>query len=200
MNKLSAVKQKGANPKWQPKQQQQSSDKKDNEESEKKPHAHGCHSSCEVKKCQAKQANYYGEDEAKSSQLTSSAFMAASPAFTTVTGHKTVIPLAQPQHFNQLLVRATPLNIPKWASCRLYKNSGLSEMRLMGWLWLDMIRNSKGVVGWDRRISQNMVEYPKRTQLGCPPAHIKFIYYVTYILEYLIMLRGCMRTGMYTIL
>jgi len=30
-------------------------------------------------------------------------------------------------------VRATPSNIPKWASCRLYKNSGSSEMRLMGW-------------------------------------------------------------------
>ena len=29
-------------------------------------------------------------------------------------------------------VRATPSNIPKWASCGLYKKSGLSEMRLMG--------------------------------------------------------------------
>ena len=29
-------------------------------------------------------------------------------------------------------VRATPLNIPKWALCRLYKNSGLGEMRLVG--------------------------------------------------------------------
>ena len=29
-------------------------------------------------------------------------------------------------------VRATPSNIPKQASCGLYKNSGLGEMRLMG--------------------------------------------------------------------
>jgi len=65
-------------------------------------------------------------------------------------------------------VRATLSNIPKWASCRLYKNSGLSEMRLMGWSWLDIIRNGKGAVGWDRCVSPNMVEYPKRTQLGCP--------------------------------
>jgi len=95
-SKLSAVKQKGANPKWQPKQQQQLSDKKNNEESsEKKPRAHGCHSGKEVKKCQAKQAGKYKEDEAKSSQLASSTFMAA-PAFTTVTGHRAVIPLVQP--------------------------------------------------------------------------------------------------------
>ena len=32
----------------------------------------------------------------------------------------------------RLFVRATPSKIPKWASCRLYKNSGLDEMRLMG--------------------------------------------------------------------
>ena len=31
-----------------------------------------------------------------------------------------------------LPVRTTPSNIPKWASCGLYKNSGLGEMRLMG--------------------------------------------------------------------
>jgi len=30
------------------------------------------------------------------------------------------------------IVRATPSNIPKWVSCRLYKNSGSGEMRLMG--------------------------------------------------------------------
>jgi len=66
------------------------------------------------------------------------------------------------------IVRATLLNIPKWVLCGLYKNSGLSEMRLMGWLWSDMIRNGKGSVGWDRCVSPNMVEYPKRTQLGCP--------------------------------
>ena len=46
-NKLSSVKQKGANPKWQLKQQQ--SNKKDNEESEKKPCAHRCCSGHKVK-------------------------------------------------------------------------------------------------------------------------------------------------------
>jgi len=97
-NKLSAVKWKGTNPKWQPKQQV--SNKKDEEESsEKKPHAHSCHSSKEVKKCQAKQADDYEEDEAESSQLTSSTFMAVS-AFMTVTGCRAVIPPAQPQCLN----------------------------------------------------------------------------------------------------
>jgi len=37
--------------------------------------------------------------------------------------------LMEHSHLN---VRATLLNIPKWASCRLYKNSGSGEMRLMG--------------------------------------------------------------------
>jgi len=96
-SKLSTVKWKGANPKWQPKQQP--SDKKDKEESEKKPCARGCHSGCKVKKHQARQADNYKEDEAKSSQLTSSTFMAA-PTFTTVTGHRAGIPLAQPKCLN----------------------------------------------------------------------------------------------------
>jgi len=53
VSKLSAVKWKGANPKWQPKQK--SSKKKDDEESsEKKPCARGCRSGKEVKKHQAK--------------------------------------------------------------------------------------------------------------------------------------------------
>jgi len=100
-SKLSAVKRKGANPKWQPKQQL--SDKKDDDESsEKKPRAQGCHSGKEVKKCQAKQADEYEEDEAESLQLASSTFMAA-PTFTTVTGCRAVIPLVQPQHLNQPL-------------------------------------------------------------------------------------------------
>jgi len=101
VSKLSTVKQKGANPRWQLKQQ--SSDKKDDEESsEKKPCAHGHHSSKEVKKHQAKQAGNYEEDEAESLQLASSAFMAA-PTFMTVTGRRTVIPLVQPQCLNQPL-------------------------------------------------------------------------------------------------
>jgi len=100
-NKLSAVKQKGTNQKWQPKQQQ--SNKKDNEESEKKPHAHRHHNGCKVKKHQAKWANDYKEDEeAESSQLASSTFL-ATPTFMTVTGQGAVIPLAQPQRLNQPL-------------------------------------------------------------------------------------------------
>ena len=99
VSKLSAVKWKGTNPKWQPKQQQQPSDKKDKEESEKKPHACGCCSGHEVKKHQAKQADDYEEDEAESSQLASSTFLAA-PTFMTVTGHRAVIPLAQPKCLN----------------------------------------------------------------------------------------------------
>ena len=48
-SKLSAVKRKGTNPKWQPKQQL--SEKKDDEESsEKKPRARGRRSGKEVKK------------------------------------------------------------------------------------------------------------------------------------------------------
>jgi len=35
---------------------------------------------------------------------------------------------------------------------------------------------------------------------GVPSVHIKFIYYVTYIVQYLIMLWGHMCTGAYTIL
>ena len=97
-NKLSAVKRKGTNTKWQPKQQ--ASDKKDEEESsDKKPHAHSHWSGCKVKKHQAKQADNYEEDEAESSQLASSTFM-ATPAFTTVTGRRAVIPPAQPQYLD----------------------------------------------------------------------------------------------------
>jgi len=57
MSKLSIVKWKGANSKLQSKQQP--SDKKDEEKSEKKSCAWGCHSSHEVKKHQAKQADDY---------------------------------------------------------------------------------------------------------------------------------------------
>ena len=31
---------------------------------------------------------------------------------------------------------------------------------------------------------------------GVPSPHIMFIYYVTYVIHYLIMLQGCMHTGM----
>jgi len=99
VSKLSAVKQKGTNPNWQPKQQL--SDKKNKEESsDKEPCACGHCSGHEVKKCQAKQADNCKEDEAKTLQLASSTFMAAPPTFMTATGCGTVIPLVQPKHLN----------------------------------------------------------------------------------------------------
>jgi len=43
------------------------------------------------------------------------------------------------------------------------------------------IRNGKGAVGWDRRVSPNMVEYPKENTTGVSPsAHIRF-YILCYI-------------------
>jgi len=97
-------------------------------------------------------------------------------------------------------VRATPSKIPKQVSCRLYKNSGSGEMRFMGWLWSDTIRNGKGwlvEIGASHQIWWNIL---REHNWGVPSAHIKFIYYVTYILECLIVLRGRVRTGVYTIL
>jgi len=97
-------------------------------------------------------------------------------------------------------VRATLSNIPKQVSCRLYKNSGLDEMRLMG----DCDRIRSGTVrgrlveiGASHQIWWNIL---REHNWGGPSAHIMFIYYVTYILECLIMLQGCARTGTYTIL
>jgi len=43
-----------------------------------------------------------------------------------------------------------------------------------------------------------IIPNPKRRQLGVPSAHINFIYYVTYVIQYLIVLQGCMHTGTYT--
>jgi len=64
VNKLSTVKQKGTNSKWQPKKQP--SNKKDKEESsDKKPCARGHYSGHEVKKHQAREADDYEEDEAE---------------------------------------------------------------------------------------------------------------------------------------
>jgi len=59
--------------------------------------------------------------------------------------------------------------IPQNGCCVGSKRSqGWVRWDLMVWLWSDMIRNGKGAVGWDRCIIPNKVEYPKRTQLGCP--------------------------------
>ena len=78
-------------------------------------------------------------------------------------------------------VRATLSNIPKQASCRLYKNSGSGEMRLMG--DHDQIRSGT-VRGWlveigaSHQIWWNIL---REHNWGVPSAHIRFIYYVTYI-------------------
>jgi len=84
----------------------------------------------------------------------------------------------------------------------LTRNSGSSEMRIDGgdcdWIQSGMERG-----GWlvDIGTSQpNMVEYPKRNTTGVSPQlHIKFIYYVTYILEYFYHAYGdmCIQ-GVYT--
>jgi len=83
-------------------------------------------------------------------------------------------------------VRATPLNIPKQASCRLYKNSGLGEMRLMGdcdWIQSGPVRGQLVEIGMSHQIWWNIL---REHNWGVPSAHIRFIYYVTYILEYLL--------------
>jgi len=92
------------------------------------------------------------------------------------------------------------LSIPKWASCGLYKNSGSGEIRLMGdcdWIQSGMVRGQLVEIGMSHQIWWNIL---REHNWGVPSAHIMFIYYVTYILEYLIMLWGCAHTGMYTIL
>jgi len=87
-------------------------------------------------------------------------------------------------------VRATPSKIPKQASCGLYKNSGSDEMRLMG----DRDRIRSGTVrerlveiGTSHQTWWNIL---REHNWGVPSAHIRFIYYVTYILECLIVLQG----------
>jgi len=71
---------------------------------------------------------------------------------------------------------------------------------VMVWLWSGTIRNSKGQlveIGTSHQIRWNIL---REHNWGVPSAHIMFIYYVTCIVEYLIILQGCARTGVYTIL
>ena len=80
--------------------------------------------------------------------------------------------------------------------------------RIQGWVrwdwWGDhdhirsrMVRGQLVEIGASHQIWWNIL----REHNWCvPSAHIKFIYYVTYILECLIMLQGCVHTGAYTIL
>jgi len=65
------------------------------------------------------------------------------------------------------------------------------------WIWSGTIRVWLVEIGTSHQIWWNIL---REHNWGVPSAHIKFIYYVTYILEYLIMLQGRAHTGMYTIL
>jgi len=60
-----------------------------------------------------------------------------------------------------------------------------------------MIRNSKGQlveIGVSHQIRWNIL---REYNWGVPSVHINFIYYVTYVIHYLIMLQGRTRTGAY---
>ena len=84
----------------------------------------------------------------------------------------------------------------------------VGSTRIQGWVrwdwWGDCDQIRSGMVrGWlveigaSHQIWWNIL---REHNWGVPSAHIKFIYYVTYILEYLIVLWGCVHTGVYTIL
>ena len=60
-----------------------------------------------------------------------------------------------------------------------------------------MVRGWLVEIGASHQIWWNIL---REDNWGVPSAHIMFIYYVTYILECLIMLWGRMHTGAYTIL
>ena len=79
---------------------------------------------------------------------------------------------------------------------------------IQGWVrwdwWCDCDQIQSGMVrGWlveigaSHQIWWNIL---REHNWGVPSAHINFIYYVTDIVEYLIMLQGHMHTGTYTIL
>jgi len=61
----------------------------------------------------------------------------------------------------------------------------------------NMIRGQLVEIGVSHQIRWNIL---REHNWGVPSVHIKFIYYVTYIVQYLIMLCGHACTGMYTIL
>jgi len=65
------------------------------------------------------------------------------------------------------------------------------------WIQSGMVRGRLVEIGTSHQIWWNIL---REHNWGVPSAHIMFIYYVTYILEYLIMLWGCVCTGAYTIL
>jgi len=86
--------------------------------------------------------------------------------------------------------------------CRVGSTRIQGQMRWDWWGDHDQIRSGtvRGQLvemGMSHQIWWNII---REHNWGVPSAHIMFIYYVTYILECLIMLWGHMHTGMYTIL
>jgi len=80
------------------------------------------------------------------------------------------------------------------------RSQGWVRHDVMVWLWSGTIRNGKGWLvetGASHQIWWNIL---REHNWGIPSVHIMFIYYVTYIVEYLIMLWGHAHTGIYTIL
>jgi len=65
------------------------------------------------------------------------------------------------------------------------------------WIWSGMVRGQLVEIGMSHQIWWNIL---REHNWGVPSAHINFIYYVTYIVEYLLMLGGYVHTGAYTIL
>jgi hypothetical protein len=92
VNKLSVVKCKGANPKWQPKnkQQSESKDSNDKKDSARRGRRAGKQVKERKEKAQEKRQNQHSHLASMAIEATPSA-----PAFTTITGSGTVIPPAQ---------------------------------------------------------------------------------------------------------
>ena len=65
-------------------------------------------------------------------------------------------------------------------------------------IWSGTVRGQLVEIDASHQIWWNILR--EQHNWGVPSVHINFIYYVTYIVEYLIMLQGCMHTGTYTIL
>jgi len=68
-----------------------------------------------------------------------------------------------------------------WNGCHSgsTRSQGWVWWDVMVWLWSGMIRNGKGQLV-ERRVTPNKVEYPKRTQLGCPLSSY-YVYILCYI-------------------
>jgi len=89
-----------------------------------------------------------------------------------------------------------------WNGCRAGSTRIQGQVRWdwwgdCDWIQSGMVRGWLVEIGASHQIWWNIL---REHNWGVPSAHIMFIYYVTYILECLIVLWGCMHTGTYTIL